>query len=264
MARRNQYQDLLGIRQESTVPPLDRPLVSWVQRVLLVVLLATAFAYVEAAVVVDLRAIYDPIRISLYPDLPPESLLPLITLEQLHEVDPSYVRQRFIELGRELATMIMLVAMAALAVRRRGEWIAMFMISFGVWDIGYYVALKTMIDFPASLLTWDILFLLPVPWLGPVLAPVIVSVTMIGAGLAVLVEIGRGRRLRARWFHWTAIVLGGLIIIASFCQDYDHTLAGEMPGRFNWVLFGAGEILGLLAFIHAVVQGRKAGYAQMP
>ena len=118
----------------------------------------------------------------------------------------------------------------------------MFMISFGVWDIGYYVALKTMIDFPASLLTWDILFLLPVPWLGPVLAPVIVSVTMIGAGLAVLVEIGRGRRLRARWFHWTAIVLGGLIIIASFCQDYDHTLAGEMPGRFNWVLFGAGEI----------------------
>ncbi len=222
----------------------------------MLVLLAAAFGYVEAAIVVDLRAIYDPIRASLYPDQPAGALFPLITLEQLRAAAPHYVRLLIIELGRELATMIMLAAMAALAVRRRGEWIAMFMISFGVWDLVYYVGLKAMIDFPASLLTWDILFLLPVPWLGPVLAPVIVSATLIGAGLALLFEIERGRRVKAAWFHWTGVVLGGLIIIASFCQNNGQALAGEVPGRFNWLLFGAGEVLGVSIFIHALWRGR--------
>jgi len=234
----------------------------WIRRVLLVVLFAIAFGYVEGAVVVYLRVIYDPVRASLHPGQPAGSLLPLITLDQLREADPLHVRRLGIELGRELATMVMLVALASLATRRRGEWIAMFIISFGVWDIAYYVGLKAMIGFPASLLTWDILFLLPVPWLGPVLAPVIVSLSMIGAGFVLLAETGRGRPLQAKWFHWIAIIAGGLIIIVSFCQDYARTTAGEMPGRFNWLLFAAGEIIGLLAFAHAVARGHRVGNAQ--
>lgn len=226
------------------------------------VLFAIAFGYVEGAVVVYLRVIYDPVRASLHPGQPAGSLLPLITLDQLREADPLHVRRLGIELGRELATMVMLVTLASLATRRRGEWIAMFVISFGVWDIAYYVGLKAMIGFPASLLTWDILFLLPVPWLGPVLAPVIVSLSMIGAGFVLLAETGRGRPLQAKWFHWIAIIAGGLIIIVSFCQDYARTTAGEMPGRFNWLLFAVGEIIGLLAFAHAVIRKRQAGDIQ--
>ena len=229
---------------------------------LLVVLFAIAFGYVEGAVVVYLRVIYDPVRASLHPGQPAGSLLPLITLDQLREADPLHVRRLGIELGRELAAMVMLVTLASLATRRRGEWIAMFVISFGVWDIAYYVGLKAMIGFPASLLTWDILFLLPVPWLGPVLAPVIVSLSMIGAGFVLLAETGRGRPLQARWFHWIAIIAGGLIIIVSFCHDYARTTAGEMPGRFNWLLFAAGEIIGLLAFAHAMTRKRQAGDIQ--
>lgn len=234
------------------------------RRVLLAGLFALAFGYVEAAVVVYLRVIYDPVRASLHSDQPvggrapgDGSLLPLITLEQLREADPLHVRRLGIELGRELATMVMLVTFTSLAVRCRGEWVAMFMVSFGVWDIAYYLGLKAMIDFPASLFTWDILFLLPVPWLGPVLAPVIVSLSMIGAGIVVLAETGRGRPLRARWFHWAAIIVGGLIIIVSFCQDCARTTAGEMPGPFNWLLFTAGEVIGLSAFTHAIVRGRR-------
>ncbi|MGB2985005.1 MAG: hypothetical protein WBE26_03905 [Phycisphaerae bacterium] len=230
----------------------------WVRRVVLVALFAVAFGYVEAAVVVYLRVIYDPVRASLYPDQPPGSLLPLVTLEQLREADPLHIRRLGIELGRELATMVMLVTVASLARRRRGEWVAMFMISFGVWDIAYYVGLKAMIGFPASLLTWDILFLLPVPWLGPVLAPVIVSLSMIGAGLVLLAEAGRGRVLRAGWFHWVAIIVGGLVIIVSFCYDYARTTTGELPGRFNWLVFAAGEAIGLLAFAHAMTRGRRS------
>ncbi len=242
---------------QSTMDEVEPVLSSWVKRVIWVTVLATAFGYVEASVVVYLRVIYDPIRASLYPDQPVDALLPLITLEQLREVDPLHIRRLIIELGREFATMVMLVAMAALAVRRKGEWIAMFMIGFGVWDIIFYVGLKAMIGFPESLLTWDILFLLPVPWLGPVLAPVIVSVTMIGAGLIILAEISAGRALRARWFHWTGIVAGGLIIIGSFCEDYSSTMLGEMPESFNWLMFAIGEVVGIIAFMHALVRARK-------
>ena len=249
----------------------------WVRRVLLLVLFAVAFGYVESAVVVYLRAIYDPIRAiasseaitssvaiassvaPAYPDQPSEGLLPLITMDQLRQADPEHVRRLVIELGREAATIIMLAVVAALATRRRGEWIAMFLVSFGVWDIAYYVGLKLMIDFPPSLLSWDILFLLPVPWIGPVLAPLIVSLTMVTAGLTLLAETERGRPLRAGWLHWVAVTVGGLIVVASFCQHFTRTTRGEMPERFNWLLFAMGESVAILAFVHAIARGRAPG-----
>jgi len=245
---------------ESTQVAVNNRRDDWVRRALLVVLLALTFGYVESAVVVYLRVIYDPIRASLYPEQPAGSLLPLITLEQLRENDPQHVRRLGIELGREVATMVMLVTIASLATRRRGEWIAMFMICFGVWDIGYYVGLKAMIGFPDSLLTWDILFLIPVPWLGPVLAPVIVSLSMIGAGMVLLHQTERvwdSGGLQARWFHWAAIVAGGLVIIISFCWDYQRTTAGLMPERYRWSILAAGEVIGLAAFAHAVKGSKR-------
>jgi nitrate reductase NapE component len=230
----------------------------WVRRVLLVTLFGVAFGYVEAALVVYLRVIYDPVRASLHPEQPPDSLLPLVTLQELRAEDPEHVTRLAIELGRELATLVMLVVAAALARRRRGEWIAFFMIVFGVWDIAYYLGLKAMIGFPQSLLTWDILFLIPLPWLGPVLAPVVVSLTMIGAGCVMLHETEHARPLQARWYHWTGIVAGGLIIIWSFCKDYEQTMAGEMPDAYAWPLFALGEIIGMTAFAHALRQKRLA------
>lgn len=224
----------------------------WVRRALWVALFAVAFGYVESAVVVYLRVVYDPLRASLHPEQPEGSLLPLITLDELRAADPGHVRRLGIELGRELATLVMLAAAAALARRRRGEWIAMFLIAFGVWDIAYYLGLKAMIGFPASLLTWDILFLIPVPWLGPVLAPVLVALTMIAAGCVVLAAIACGRPLRPTPWHWGAVVAGAAIIIVSFTMDYGRTMAGEMPERFRWLLFGAGLLLAILAFVHAL------------
>ena len=82
---------------------------------------------------------------------------------------------------------------------------------------------------------------------------------MLGAGLVILGEVGKGRPLQVAWFHRTAIVLGALIIIASFCKDYPQTMAGELPNRFNWLIFGAGELIGILAFAHALARGRAAG-----
>jgi hypothetical protein len=222
------------------------------RRAVLLALFAVAFGYVEAAVVVYLRVVYDPIRASLHRGRPEGSLLPLITLDELRADDPDHVRRLGIELGRELATLIMLATAAALARRRRGEWIAMFLIAFGVWDLAYYAGLKVMIGFPATLLTWDILFLIPVPWLGPVLAPALVALTMVVAGGVVLAETARGRPLRATAGHWCAVLGGAVIIIVSFTKDHAQTMAGEMPERFSWLLFSAGLLLALAAFVHAL------------
>lgn len=224
----------------------------WVRRALVVALFAVAFGYVESAVVVYLRVVYDPLRASLHPEQPEGSLLPLITLDELRAADPDHVRRLGIELGRELATLVMLATVAALASRRRGEGIAMFLIAFGVWDLAYYLGLKAMIGFPASLLTWDILFLIPVPWLGPVLAPALVALTMIVAGALVLAAIDRGRPLRPTPGHWCAVIAGAVIIIVSFTKDYEETMAGAMPARFSWALFGAGLLLAISAFVHAL------------
>lgn len=240
------------------IDSLEPPHARWFQRVIVLALFAAAFGYMEAAVVVDLRVTYDSIRQAIHPDRPPDSLLPLLTIEELRDAGQIHLRQLWIEVGREFAAMIILGAVAALAVRHKGEWLAMFMIAFGLWDIVYYIGLKAMVDFPASLMTSDILFLLPVPWLGPVLAPVIVSISLILAGLAVLYESARMRPILGRWFHWTGVFTGGSIVIVSFCKDYAQTLEGEMPERYNWALFVTGEAIGWLAFGHAFIQGRKA------
>jgi hypothetical protein len=209
-------------------------------------LLGIAFAYVEAAVVVYLRNIYDPIRTQVYPQHPKDELFPLIKPEHL----PSK-RLLSIELGRELATLVMLAAAAIAVSRNWREWIAAFGMIFGVWDIFFYVFLKLDIGWPASLFTWDILFLLPEPWVGPVIAPVIVSATMIATGIAVIVREEAGRPVRVLASHWAMIVGGGVIIVASFLWDFRNTMAGNWPNPFAWPIFWTGELLGLAAFVDA-------------
>jgi len=90
------------------------------------------------------------------------------------------------EIFREAATLIMLVGIGIIAGRNSSERFAWFLYSFAVWDIFYYVFLKLLLNWPESFMTWDILFLIPVTWVGPVIAPVIVSITMIAFALIIL------------------------------------------------------------------------------
>ena len=154
------------------------------------------FGYVEAAVVVYLRSIYEPLRQSISPR-PAHDLFPLITLPQLRAAGAENVSHFVTELAREAATILMLAAIALAVASSFQQWAAAFLIAFGVWDISFYLFLKVLIDWPASLLTWDLLFLIPVPWASPVIAPVIVSLSMIGCGLAAL--SGRRRESRRKW-----------------------------------------------------------------
>lgn len=214
------------------------------------VLFAVAFGYVEAAVVVYLRAHYDPIRRDTFQRTCEGELFPMLQLEHLEAAGSQYTHMLLVELGRELATLVMLAAAAAAVARNFREWLAGFMIAFGVWDVFYYVFLKLLIDWPDSLMTWDILFLLPMPWVGPVISPVVVAASMIAAGVVVLWRESCGRPIGFRWFHWVAIVGGGLIVIVSFCWGAEDCASG-LPERFNWPLFALGEVVGLVGFAHA-------------
>ena len=158
-----------------------------------------------------------------------------------------------------------MLAAAGLAIGRSfREWLAGFMIAFGVWDIFYYVFLKLLLGWPASLWTWDILFLLPVPWVGPVIAPVLVSLSMIAAGVVVLWRESLGWPVRCGGLHWALIVLGGLVVIVAFCWDFQNTAAGGWPNPFNWPLFALGEAMAAAGFVHALGGRQRVGWAERP
>lgn len=216
------------------------------------ILFSVAFGYVEAAVVTYLRSIYDPLRAHLYPSASPGDLFPLISLEQLRALGPEHILRLKIELGRELATMVMLASVALIPARRAREWVAAFVVCFGVWDLAFYLSLRLLLHWPASLFTWDILFLLPVPWTGPVLAPVVVSISMVLAGLIVLRREYQERSVYFTAWRWALVIAGGAMIVAAFIWDFRNTSAGGNPNPFNWTLFLAGELTGLIGFISAL------------
>src|SRR5215469_13770523 len=126
---------------------------SWKRLVLALVLFGTAFGYLEAAVVSYLRYLHEPIRQQFYPGLPPGELFPLLTPEQAATTGPQGRKVLMTEIGREAATIVMLGALAVAVSRNLSQWAAAFVIAFGIWDITFYLFLKLLLDWPASLLT---------------------------------------------------------------------------------------------------------------
>jgi hypothetical protein len=222
------------------------------------ILFGVSFGYVEAAVVVYLRTIYEPLRRQFFPQRPEGELFPLIAREQLLALAPEAARLLPVEVVREAATMAMLASAALVVTGERQLWLPAFAVAFGTWDLFFYIFLKVLTGWPDSLLTWDVLFLIPVPWVAPVLAPVIVSLTIIGGGLTAL-----RRPVRMRPQHWGGVTLGGVVILAAFMRDFTNITAGGMPHPFAWPLFAAGEALGAGSFLHAVLKSTPHGHLSM-
>ncbi len=225
--------------------------IPWKRTVLALLLFGTAFGYLEAAVVSYLRALHEPARQRYYPGRPAADLFPLLTLDQMRATAPGQMQTLAIEIGREAATIIMLAAVALAVARNAGDWAAAFVITFGVWDITFYVFLKVLLDWPASIFTWDILFLIPVPWVGPVLAPVLVSAAMIAAGVWQLRAQAQGQPIRIGGAQWSGIMAGAAIIVISFAMDYRNIMAGGIPRQFNWWVFTSGLGVGSLSYVGA-------------
>ena len=226
----------------------------WKRTVLALLLFGTAFGYLEAAVVSYLRVLHEPARLRFHPGRPPGDLFPLLTLEQLRASGPVQTQTLPIEIGREAATIVMLAAIALAVAGNTGQWAAAFVIAFGAWDVTFYLFLKLVLGWPASLFTWDILFLIPVPWAGPVVAPVLVSVAMIVAGVWQLRSEARGEPVRIGAAHWAGILTGAAIIVFAFAMDYKNVMAGGLPQPFNWTVFALGLLTGVGSYAHAAVR----------
>jgi hypothetical protein len=115
--------------------------------------------------------------------------------------------------------MVMLLAPAALISTKRLERFAWFSFCFGVWDIFYYVFLKAILDWPATVLDWDILFLVPVVWVGPVLAPCIVSVGMIALGCILLHKCHSRPSFAPLGAHWIGLAASGTLVLYTFIEE---------------------------------------------
>lgn len=204
-------------------------------KILLSSLFAISMAYLESAVVVYLRELY-------YPD---GFQFPLTGI-------PAKIL--ITEIGRETATILMLFAYGKSVGRNNREVMAYFAYNFGIWDIWYYIWLKVLMDWPASILEWDILFLIPIPWVGPVLAPVLVSLALIVAGYIILRYENMERPVKLTKSDWILEIISGLIIILSFLTTMRDQRMIDVPDYYPWWLFLFGLIFGLSIFVRRVVK----------
>ena len=201
----------------------------------IVVAFAIAMAWVEAASVLYIRALVD--RIEPYQRDP-------LALETMSGV------LGMVELWREAATLAMFATLGLLAGRTWRSRAGYAALAFGAWDIFYYVFLRLISGWPRTLLDWDILFLLPLPWWGPVLAPVSIALGDDCVGHARQTQSdGMRRPTPARpWaLACVGIVLGPITVFMidawRALPDGRDAVLQVLPTTFNWPVFGVADRL---------------------
>ena len=203
---------------------------------------AIAMAWLEAASVFYIRALVDRIE--------PYQVNPL----------PIHGALGNVELWREAATLVMIATVGMLAGRTWRRRLGYAAIVFGVWDIFYYVFLRLISGWPRTLLDWDILFLLPLPWWGPVLAPVSIALVMILWGT---LSTQSDAAAEARWANALAGV-GIALALAVFMVDAWRALPDgrdailqALPATFNWPLFCLALLLMAAPVLHQTAATRR-------
>ena len=217
------------------------------KRIGVVILFAIAMAWVESAVVVYLRGPVD--RIIPYQ---PDPLPALFTAD-------------WIEVAREAATMVMLFTVGWLAGQTWHGRLGYSFLIFGAWDIFYYVFLRLMCGWPQSLLDWDLLFLIPLPWWGPVISPMLIAgLFVIGGILAAISERRQSPVWPRGWVMILSIAGAGLALYAFMEAALKAAGQGEqvirqvLPTTFNWPMYAIGVLLMAAPIIDMGRQLRQA------
>ncbi|MGD2034015.1 MAG: hypothetical protein PVF73_03090 [Bacteroidales bacterium] len=216
-----------------------QPVILWI------LLFGITMGFFESAVVIYLREIYFPGGF----DFP---------------LRPMSDRIYSTELFRELASLLMIVSVAYIAGSNALNRFGYFLFIFAVWDIFYYVFLRLFILWPESFLTWDVLFLIPVAWIGPVICPLILSVTMLVLAFLIL-DRDHHKKLKVPGYAWGLLTSGSVVVVLSFIWNYsvymvnsvgfkdlmqlsdpDHISEAAfsyVPERLSWFLFVVGELI---------------------
>ncbi len=217
------------------------------QIIIWITLFAISMGIFEGAVVVYIRALYYPEGF----DFPLKLMSNQVVIT---------------ELIRELASLIMLLSVGMLAGKNFSQRFAWFIYSFAVWDIVYYIFLYLILGWPESIFTWDVLFLLPVTWTGPVIAPIIISLLMILLAIVIHKQNTKtNNQFKVVKKEWIILVFGSLVVFTSFIWDYCRFIIQNIgsfgnkgqsfskrmvelsfqyiPDRFPWLIFIVGIII---------------------
>jgi len=231
---------------------------------ILISLFAISMGIFESAIVVYLRELYYPLGF-VFPLMPIDNHIAIT------------------ELIREFASLIMLLSIGFIAGKNFSQGFAWFIYSFAIWDIVYYLFLYLILSWPKSLFTWDILFLLPITWTGPVIAPIIISFLMILLALSIYkYNIKNGFKVKILRKEWTLLITGSIIIFISFIWDYCRFLSRNIslnefknkalsdklfnlslsyiPEKFPWLIFTIGTLIICSGIILLIIRNKKNLY----
>lgn len=194
------------------------------KNLILVGIFAVAMSYLESAVVVYLREMYGIVDLIKDTPLTPD-------------------KYTIIETGREAATLAMLLIIGLISGNKKHQKIGYSILAFGIWDIFYYIWLFIFIQWPKSILEWDILFLIPLPWWGPVITPILISLFFIATGYFLVTR----ENLLITKSDWIVFFFSVIIVLFTFMEDgIKIILSGNIdlnavrPKNFNWILFLIG------------------------
>jgi hypothetical protein len=197
-----------------------------------VVIFAIAMAWMESATVYYLRVMVDRVVPYQHNPLPIHGVLGPV------------------EIVREASTLVMLLAVGILAAATWQKRLAYTLVAFGTWDIFYYVFLYAISGWPASVFDWDVLFLIPLPWWGPVLAPVSIASLMIVWGTLVTQAGGAPATAGTTRLVWGLAAVGIALALYVFMADAIRAVSSGveatrtvLPNTFNWAAFGAALVL---------------------
>jgi len=160
------------------------------------------------------------------------------------------------EVGREAATLVLIFSGAWLFGQNRRQRFAYFLTIFAVWDIFYYIWLKVLLDWPGSVMDWDILFLIPVAWASPVLAPVLISVAMLIFAWIILYRDSCSRPVKASVFEWFGFLISALVVVVSFCVAGRHISQPDFKSYFYWPVFAVGYVSAIVLFARCFLKSQ--------
>jgi hypothetical protein len=216
-------------------------MVAWERRSAYVAVwvLALAFGVIEGSVAVYLREIY--VRDAA---IAVSSRIPSLEVTLVSLPDPLVM----LEMVREACTIALLAALGWLSGRRFADRAGAFLLAFGIWDLTYYALLRVVLGWPTTVGAWDVLFLIPTPWVAPVWAPATVAVVFVVAGSYLFWTPDAERRYSV--LDAAILIAATLLTLASFLVETQAAIVHRVPARYATWLFWPGVAAGTLWFVH--------------
>ncbi len=203
-------------------------------RLMPVITFGIIFGFVEAIIVIYLRKIYYPSQTGLFP---------------LRVVDINIYR---LEVIRESATIIILSLISFISSRKLKEVPFLFLLLFGLWDIFYYMFLFILIRWPSSIAEYDVLFLIPLPWIAPVIAPVLVSsLFVVGSIIYLVKDVSFSLRQIQIFTAGITLIFVSFVLIAIniLLKRGTEGFFRMTPFGFNYPLYSVGFLILIFSFL---------------